>query len=237
MNTGFEFWGGRKIASNAGGSYICGQVKQKPWVICLEKPYLNELSIDHRPKGIPYGPTGLRPDRSENFGFKNLKGELHRLAEIPELAEDPALYGLVSKINQPETGLLTIGCVSGPAINEDRGFRFSGYVEFAFNDADKIADAADYFPVFFHFDRALHVDKFAEQVRFDWELKPANFVEADTGGYTMTIIINTAFHKTEATARVAWNTALDWLGDFLSSVPPESDDSRRLYPRRVVTAA
>ncbi|AZO69955.1 hypothetical protein [Mesorhizobium sp. M1D.F.Ca.ET.043.01.1.1] len=196
----------------------------------MEKLYINELSIDHRPKGIPYGP-GVRDDGTENFGFKNLKGELHRLSEIPELAEDPALFDLVSKINKPETGLLTIGCVSGPVIKDDRGFHFSGYVEFAFNDADKIADAAHYFPVFFHWDRGLDGDKFSQRVRFDWRLKPAHFADANVGGFTAIIVINTAFLETEAAARIAWNTALDWLGDYLASVPDEAAPGRRLYPR------
>lgn len=95
--------------------------------------YSNYLAIKQSGKGIPYGGQGqIRPDGDANYGFKNLKGELENLNQIPELQRDHALYELVRAINQPETGLLSVGCTSG-SVHQDDGYRMSGYVEFAFN--------------------------------------------------------------------------------------------------------
>lgn len=81
----------------------------------------NVLQIEQSGKGIPYGGTGeIRPDGYANHGFKNLKGALQRLEDIPELQRDAELRHLVAAINGPETGLLSIGCLSAP-VDDERG--------------------------------------------------------------------------------------------------------------------
>lgn len=192
-----------------------------------ERRYTNVLTINHDGKGIPYGGSGEpREDGSANYGFKNLKGALERLSEIPELEADAALFSLIEAINQPDTGLLSIGCVSG-AVADERGHRVSGYVEFAFNSETLIADATHYFPVFFHFDRALLEDAFAYDVHFYWELMGATFHEAQAAGFTASVTINTGYHETPQAAQTAWDEALSTLARFLSSIPP--GPGRRLY--------
>ncbi|TIU39514.1 MAG: hypothetical protein E5W31_07490, partial [Mesorhizobium sp.] len=155
--------------------------------------YANGLFISRSGKGIPYG-AGPRDNGDFNHGFKNLKGNLDLISEIPELKSDPALLNLVYNINHEETGLLSIGCLSSPVVDEGRGYRVTGYIEFAFNSVAGIEDAANYFPIFFHFDQDLHVSNFPHRVQFSWEIEGAHFAEANAGGFTMAITINTDFY-------------------------------------------
>lgn len=184
------------------------------------------LQIDNSAKGIPYGGTGeVRQDGHANYGFRNLKGALHRIEEIPELSGDASLRELVRRINGPETGLLSIGCLSAP-VAEEQGHRVTGYVEFAFNSAEAISDAGHYFPIFFHFDRVLHETGY-DEAYFHWELMGAEFREADAGGFTMSVTVNTGHFGTEKEARNVWSEALALLADYLASVPPQP--GRPLY--------
>jgi len=75
--------------------------------------YSNVLQISQGGKGRPYGGTGdLRDDGDANYGFKNLKGALDRLAEIPALRHDEALRDLVALLNKLQSAFATVGCVS-----------------------------------------------------------------------------------------------------------------------------
>ncbi|WP_125990137.1 hypothetical protein [Sphingobium yanoikuyae] len=158
--------------------------------------YTNALQISQEGKGIPYGGTGeIREDGDANYGFKNLKGRPDRLADIPELARDEALHDLVASLNAPESAFGSVGCVSA-LVDESEGHRVSGYVEFAFDSAEKVADAGSYFPVFFHFDRALHVMKFDDKIHYHWELMGATFHHTDTTGFTVSVTVNTGWYPT-----------------------------------------
>lgn len=182
--------------------------------------YSNVLQINQGGKGIPYGGIGqIREDGEANYGFKNLKGSPERIAEVPELQDDDALRDLIVSLNQPESAFATIGCVSGP-VHEQQGHRVSGYVEFAFNSVEAVADAASYFPIFFHFDRALHSLKFDDQVHFHWELMAATFVFlVEARGFTMTVTVNTGWYADEAGATLAWQNGLNFLAKYLTQVP------------------
>lgn len=181
--------------------------------------YTNGLQIAQNGKGIPYGGTGnIRADGDANYGFKNLKGKPERLDEVPELARDEALADLVASLNQAHSAFGTVGCVSAP-VDETQGHRVSGYIEFAFDSAEKVADAANYFPVFFHFDRALHSMKFEDKVHFRWELMGATFLHTNAVGYTMSVTVNTDFYPSAEEAGIAWANGLDFLGGYLQHVP------------------
>lgn len=182
--------------------------------------HTNVLIIDQSGKGIPYGGTGeLRPDGNANYGFKNLKGHPERIATIPELEADDALRDIVTSINLPGSAFATVGSGSWP-VDEDEGNRVTGYVEFAFNSAVQAADAGSYFPVFFHFDRALHTLKFVDRVHFRWELMGARFVMLQISGFTVSVTINTDFYPSIDEARAAWRSGLDFLMNYLTHVPP-----------------
>ncbi len=187
-------------------------------------PYKNTLEINHRSKGIPYGGTGqVREDGDANYGFKYVKGNDALLLQIPELTRDHDLLELVRAINAPETGLFSVGCVSAPV--EDRnGFRKSGYVEFALNSISGIADAQNYFPIFFHFDRTLNERSFKVAVSYFWEIQPGVFFERNAPGFTCSIILNTHYAKTQDEANAAWTDALSVLASFLRGVPGLSTD-------------
>lgn len=184
------------------------------------RSYSNALQISQEGKGIPYGGTGeLRDDGDANYGFKNLKGYPDRLGDVPELVRDDALMECVGSINDPAGAFGTIGCVS-TTVDEKEGHRVSGYVEFAFDSAERIADAASYFPVFFHFDRALHDMGFDDKVHYHWELMGGTFIHARASGFTMTVTVNTGWYDTPDDAGIAWANGLDFLAGYLRHVPP-----------------
>lgn len=82
------------------------------------------------------------------------------------------------------------------------------YAEFSVNPKEAEQDAAIYFPMFFHFNNLLHRSKFDAQIKFDWELMPAHFVEANVSGFTCTVIVNTAYFPSESEAKDSWHTAM-----------------------------
>jgi hypothetical protein len=209
--------------------YSCGVLSPKHaslpvYVWVMEPPFENRLSINHKHKGVPYGGIGeVRDDGDANYGFKDAKGDLSVLDQIPELRRDPALMDLAKSINAPHTGLFSIGCVSGE-VSDQSGFRHSGYIEFSLNSASAIADARNYFPLFFHFDRLLHENSFPGRVVFHWELQLVTFIEANASGFTCSIFVNTHYSETKLAADKAWTDALGVLGRFLGSVPAEHTD-------------
>lgn len=185
----------------------------------------NYLSIRHRGKAIPYGGDGVpREDGHANHGFKYVKGDDTALRSIPELTDDPDLLELALAINAPQTGLFSIGCVSGQE-HDDRGYRHHGYMEFAINSRSAIVDAKNYFPIFFRFDRFLIDARFSAPTSFNWDLEGATFSECDdSAGFTCSIFINTDYSQTRESATNIWSESLGALGYFLQSVPPERRD-------------
>ncbi|WP_243288736.1 hypothetical protein [Geothrix terrae] len=185
---------------------------------------INTLEIGQKGKGIPYGGLGeIREDGDANYGFKYLKGNEQLLGEIPELKRDEALHRLVRAINSNHTGLFSVGCVSG-IVQDERGFRYSGYVEFSWDSISMVADAQHYFQLFFHFDRYLRKLEFLTRVAFVWELMPASFIDAKANGFSCSITINTDYSETEESAVQAWSQALAALEIYLGSIPPQMPD-------------
>lgn len=194
------------------------------------KNYANNLEINHKHKPIPYGGDGqLRDDGDANYGFKLIKGNLELIETIPELKRDVELLNLVRAINEPQTGLFSVGCVSGTVV-DDNGERYSGYIEFSLNSVSAIADARNYFPMFFHFDCWLNEQQPKFAVTYNWELQPATFIESQSRatGFTCSITINTHYVSTTDEASQAWGESLERLSTFLSETAPKSPDF--IYP-------
>lgn len=190
----------------------------------MQTSYTNQLSLNHKHKGVPYGGLGeVREDGDANYGFKDIKGNIALLLEIPELKRDQALLSLVQAINAPSTDLFSVGCVSGP-VDDENGFRYSGYVEFSINSAPAIADAKNYFLIFFHFDRLLNENAFLGKVAYNWELQPVTFIDAKASGLTCSVFVNTHYSKTKSDAEAAWSEALGILDYYLGSIPSEHKD-------------
>jgi hypothetical protein len=182
------------------------------------------LSIAHQRRVIPSrGDEGPRPDGHTNSGFKNLKGNPHLLDSIPELAFDPSLKSLVEAINAEETGVFSVGCVSGE-VRAQKGRRYSGYIEFAFNSKAGVGDVRNYSHAFSSFVHLLF-DRYFYQGQFSWELQPAHFLDADIDGFTCSVNVDTAFFPSKEDAYKAWRSALEILRKFLGSIPKQSDDS------------
>ena len=188
---------------------------------------MNFLSIDQGMKTIPYfGDGTIREDGDANYGFKNIKSDLSLIESIPELAEDASLKSLVRAINDPQTSLFSTGCV-GQAGNDDNGYKYAGYVEFALNSKDVVKDASSYFHFFFHFDSWLNKRDCQLTVKFDWELQPAHFIEANVFGFTCAIIINTPYSASLQEAHICWKEALELLEKYLGSIRLDGDP---IYP-------
>ena len=129
----------------------------------------------------------------------------------------------IRAINTPQTGIFSIGSVSDS--HEDKHhFRHSGYIEFSFNSVTHIADAVNYFPLFFNFERLLNDKEFVFKVEFNWVLQPATFIDKGIWGYTCTIFLNTYFSETKSEAENVWKETLDLLGKYLSSIPNDHPD-------------
>jgi hypothetical protein len=183
----------------------------------VERKIESYLSIRERGKGIPYGDC-QKENGSVNHGFKLLKGRLHDIATIPEANEDVALKQALSKLNEKNTGIFTIGCLSGP-VRDQHGHRMTGYIEFAFNYVELVVDARNYFPIFFDFNKRLTQHGMIDDVRFDWELEGAHFFEADCDGFTCAITVNTRYCKSGEEARGLWDSAICILSTYLGEVP------------------
>jgi len=185
-----------------------------------DRPYLNQLSISYRGKGIPYGGAEEpRPDGGQNHGFVCLKGRTDLIDSIPELQGERALRSLVLALNAKETALFTIGCLSAEVAGPDgEGYRYTGYIEFALNSQQAVADASSYFPAFFHFDRFLHESEFNHEAMFSWELVPASFLDARIDGFSCAISVTTTLFATRENASASWEAALKALEGFLPAV-------------------
>jgi hypothetical protein len=182
------------------------------------------LVIEQGSKGIPY-PAELDDGRT-NHGFQDLKGNTNAVQAIAEVQDCPALRDALVAINAPETPFFTVGCEKSP--NQGEGmFWKSGYLEFAFNYAEMVSDAARYFPLFFHFNQATPLREFlaAHQIQFCWELQACRFRKAGVGGFTCAVWINTRGYSTPAECETVWDEAVDHLAGFLvnfkiSNLPP-----------------
>ncbi|MGH8500517.1 MAG: hypothetical protein ACRERV_17150 [Methylococcales bacterium] len=181
------------------------------------------MSIRFRGKGIPYG-AGDRENGDRNHGFMNLKSDLALLLEVPELQTDVDLMQLMATINAPETGLFSVGCLSGSQTDGDRHW-MTGYVEFAWNSISQSREVQNYFPVFFCFGRLLNDCQFAEPIRFHWQMEPAHFFESNSDGWTCSITITTRGFATIDEAKQCWAEGIHLLAEYLSSIQIEGTDS------------
>lgn len=182
-------------------------------------PFLNVLEMSARRKAVPYeGSATPRLDGGIDHGFTNLKLHPELIDSVPELGSDPALRGILTAIDRPETGLFSIACESR-MITDERGSRLSGYLEFALNCRSAAADAAQYFRIFQSFDGRLRQEGFDESVSFQWVLCPTRFAEAQLDGFAAEVRVDTAFYLEPAEAYECWSQALAVLEATLAGLP------------------
>jgi hypothetical protein len=181
------------------------------------------LSIKDGGKGIPYGGANEdRPDGSRNHGFKSLKSNPEEIAAVPEAQGITALKNALIALNAADSPFFTVGCEKAFGKN-DSGHWINGYLEFAFNYGELIADAAFYFKLFFLFNQWYRQHKQQAGVQYNFELEGATFLAANVSGFTISAWISAGTYPTEEFARAAWEEALDILVTFLREqpVPPE----------------
>ena len=114
-----------------------------------QQSYLNSLFISNYGKAIPYQGGASKSDKNElNHGFTNLKKKPQLIDSIPELISDDALKSLVRSLNLSQGSFFSVGCFSGIS-SQAEGYKYQGYIEFAFNCQMCVADARNYFSLYF----------------------------------------------------------------------------------------
>lgn len=190
-----------------------------------DQPFRNFMTVRPGGKAVPYGGNGVaREDGEANFGFRDLKGHPERLGQVPELQRDPALHGLVARLNGPGSPLFTIGCMSDP-VDHDRGFGWGGYVELAWDADEAVTDAQCYFPLLFHLEHHLRKIGFDEPASFEWEIFGARFFRSDADrpdvhGFSATLWIKVGLTETAEEALAAWQRTMAVLSEFLAHQAP-----------------
>ncbi len=188
------------------------------------------LSIKDGGKGIPYGGTGEdRPGGSRNHGFKSLKSNPEEIAAIPEAQRFGALTRALVAMNTADSPFLTVGCEKAFGSNES-GQWIRGYLEFAFNYAELIADATFYFKLFFFFNQWYSKRKQLAGVQYNFELEGATFLKTNVSGFTISAWISAGTYPTREGAQASWEDALDVLIEFLSQQPsPPNGHYSKIY--------
>lgn len=181
--------------------------------------YINTLHMGHYGKSVPYPENG-----KTNYGFKNLKCSPNLINSIPELSADAELKSLVRSLNAQESSFFSIGCFSGRR-KTLHGLRHQGYIEFAWNCTFCVQDAVHYFSLFFHFDQFLRAQGFNHRVKLDWIIEEARFCDVDLYGFCCAIFIDTASCQLMADAVIAWQTSLQTIESFLSTIPKLSSNA------------
>ena len=175
------------------------------------------LRIKDHTKVFPYFPVD-RQDGHPNHGFKDVKGRVDEALKIAEVLDDIPMQEAVARIADNNTAFFTMGCEK--SFNKDEtGYWARGYLEFAYNYAQLMADAASYFPLFFHFNESLKKQEFIDPIRFEWELEGNVFRESDFGAFSAAVWITTIVCPTEEEVRLLWAKAWKALTDHLVNWP------------------
>lgn len=189
--------------------------------------YSNELTLSAHAKSIPYAadrqPEGsgrnnlAETSKPTNYGFKNLKIKPSLIETIPELIDDAGLKALVEMINKSESCFFTVGCAS-ELVQTAEGYHRQGYLEFAWNCANCIQDAINYFALYFHFNKSLLVKGFNQPVQLKWVIQEATFSDVDIRGFSCAVHIKTCPLSSPEQANQVWQLSLRMIDTYLSTV-------------------
>lgn len=189
--------------------------------------YSNDLTLSAHAKSIPYA-ADRQPDgsgrnslaetsRPTNYGFKNLKIKPSLIETIPELSNDASLKALVEMINKRESCFFTVGCAS-EQVQTAEGYRHRGYLEFAWNCANCIQDAVNYFALYFHFNKSLLVKGFNQPVQLKWIIQEAAFSDVEIHGFTCAVHVETRSLSSLEQVDQVWQLSLRMIDTYLSTV-------------------
>jgi len=174
------------------------------------------LEIRNFSKPIEYAPVERDTPRNSNHGFRNVKGRPDEALLIPELQYNETLKNAILAISNRPTPFFTMGCEQ--SLNEKESLHWMrGFIELAFNHRDLIVDAQSYFKLFFDFNFAVFDNNFDLPVTFSWQLEGAEL--GDLRGFSVAIWITTGDLKDASTAQQVWEASVQFLTQFLRSVP------------------
>lgn len=176
------------------------------------------LTIEQRPKSIPYAAADYA-DGEHNYGFTRLKGRADLIGEVEEAKEVPCYQALLQALNAPESPFFSVACEQA-FCGDESGHWASGYVEFAFNFADLVADASNYFALFYHFNYDASAFVSSHDAQFHWIVQPARFAAGPCDGFTCAVWFTTAQFATAPEARAEWDAAVDCFSTFVRSASP-----------------
>jgi hypothetical protein len=186
------------------------------------------FSIRNHFKAVPYPGSGPRPDGSENYGCKIIKGKGNDEVLVPEALDNAALTNAITSLNDRATPFLTIGCEK--SCNKDAsGFWMRGFLELSFNYVQGISNAQNYFKLFFDFTHWFWEQPKQAVVEYHFQLEGAQFFEIPAQGFSLVAWITTQALPTENGARAAWAWALDTLTKFLMTIPDHPGLPGRMY--------
>ena len=176
------------------------------------------LTVGHAAKGIPYIAADYA-DGNRNFGFTGLKGHPERIGQIEEAKGIPSYTALLTALNATKSPFFSVGCEK--TFNSDEsGHWGSGFMEFAFNFAELVSDASNYFTLFYHFTHDAAPFIKAHGVQFHWIITPARFHDGPCDGFTCSVWMTTAQFATAAEARAEWDAGVDCFCAFIAETEP-----------------
>jgi hypothetical protein len=188
------------------------------------------FSIRNHFKAIPYPGSGPRADGTENHGCRIIKGRTGDVDLIPEVLDNVALRNAAVTLNSKATPFLTLGCEKSCNIAKvGDGFWMKGFLELAFNYAHAIANAQNYFKLFFDFNHWFWEQPKAAIVQYEFQLEGAQFLQSGAQGFSLVLWISTLVLPTEEEANNAWGWGLDTFVKFLMTIPDRPMLPDQLY--------
>ncbi|MGH9443963.1 MAG: hypothetical protein ACRD16_16990 [Thermoanaerobaculia bacterium] len=164
---------------------------------------------------VPYDALDSGAD-GVNSGFKDLRQHPESIAEIPELADSPALRRFIEAINNPGSRFWSLGCEKALSRSDEKpGFpwRLNAYVAVAFALMPWNASPG-HFEALAARARAYFNARIPDDATYlDFELYPTNFRDAGVHGFALSLWFG-AYGRNEADARARWETVASNLADF-----------------------
>jgi len=171
------------------------------------------LTVSAQPLGIPYW---REPSDAASAGYIDLKGEPHRLDEVPEIKGWPSLHELLGQLNTAESHLMSLGCgvfIYPPNGSSQLQWSAFAYVGYCFADLSQLTDARIYFPHFFHFCRHYAAQTNTGANVF-FELRETGFYDRNAQGFSLDYVVRAEADSEDQLRRViAFH--FDALSDFL----------------------
>ena len=173
--------------------------------------------------GIPYRPN-VRSE-GENFGYFDLKRDLGRIDDIPELRDWPPLRKMVQTVNEPTSFFRTVACDTG--ILDTSGDpplkRVGCYFRIAFEILKWNLDKENYHYLFDAIYQRCSSTRLTNKVVVAGGIKPTHFNDHGVFGWTLMIDVS-GYAPTEQEARESWTQAMELLENIFIEISADKAD-------------